>query len=369
MKKTVLSALTAAFVLGVIAPQVSAAPVSAARPDSDSQVNEELRDLRARVAMLERENDYRNSYNYDDEDDWTKKFDLKGEFRYRFWHNKKASDKTSNNRLELRFIPTIQLNDNLAIKSRFAARYNHMEHDHDSDWSTHYLYLEGKFDKFQVNAGKLVLFTDVDQGMVADNYFSGVQFITDVGDFNLKINGGRIGDSVDSIVRIDTDGEARVKTVWSDTDYIGAEALYDMADEFRIGAGYHHLQNGDAKANIFTLGGEYELNNDWTLNAAYGHNNKGGSHKDAFNVQGNYLGAQRDEEGTWGAYVAYRHVPDTVGIFPTYDTFNTDDKKGFEFGGEYTPMKDTLLQLQYFHGKHFNKNNARTLFARASIFF
>ena len=369
MKKTVLSALTAAFALGIIAPQASAAPIVeeqepeidfqkpaiSVRPSRDAQVENELRDLRARIAVLERENDYRNSYDYDskDDDDWTKKFNLNGEFRYRFWHNKKASSKTSNNRLELRLLPTIQINDNLAIKTRFTGRYNHMEDDSDSDWKMNFAYLEGKFDNFQVNAGKMPFYTDADKGMLADDFFSGVQVKANVEDFDFKVNGGVWDGAADGLRR----------------DYIGAEALYDLNDELKVGAGIHHLQRNGFKANILTVGGDFQLNEDWSVNGAYGRNNKGGNHKDAFNIEADYLGAKRSEEGSWGAYVAYRYVPSTVGLAPTYDTFGTPNKKGFDFGGSYTPMKDTLLKVSYFHGKHFNHNNARTVFARASIFF
>ena len=366
MKKTVLSALTAAFVLGLATPQVSAAPVEEdAEPvnveveevevtspvivtRTDPRFDEELRDLRARVALLERESDERESYDYGKSNhDWLDKFKLTGEMRYRFWHDKAGNTKGSNNQLQVRFFPTVEINDTFTIKTRLTGTYNHMEHDNGSSWAMTYAYLQGKFDGFQINAGKMPLFTDVDKGMIADDFFSGVQFITDFDGVDLKVNGGD----------------------WKDSDYIGAEATYGLDEGLKIGAGYHHFQHSGAKSNIFVAGGEYKLSDDWSINGAYAHNNKG-DHKNAYNVEGNYLGAKRSEEGSWGAFAAYRYVPDDVGIAPTYDSYSISrDKKGFEFGGTYTPMKDSLLKVSYFHGKTFNHGNARTLFARASLFF
>ena len=46
------------------------------------------------------------------------------------------------------------------------------------------------------------------------------------------------------------------------------------------------------------------------------------------------------------------------------------DKKGFEVGATWTPYKNTLTKLAYFHGKRFVTDaDDRTFFARASIFF
>ncbi len=366
MKKTVLSALTAAFVLGFTAPQVSAAPVEedvepvevevedveVASPvivtRTDPQVNEELRELRARIAELERDRDYRENQDYNKSNhDWLDKFKLTGEMRYRFWYDKAGNNKGSNNQLQVRFFPTVEINDTFTIKTRLTGTYNHMEHDNGSSWAMTYAYLQGKFNGFQVNAGKMPLFTDVDRGMIADDFFSGVQFLTNFDGIDLKVNGGD----------------------WKDSDYLGAEATYGLMDDLTVGAGFHHFQHSGAKSNIFVAGGEYRLNEDWSINGAYAHNNKG-NHKNGYNIEGNYLGAKRSEEGSWGAFAAYRYVPSRIGIAPTYDSFSvSSNKKGFEIGGTYTPIKDSLLKVSYFHGKTFNHQNARTLFARASLFF
>lgn len=356
MKKKILSALTTALVLGA-ASQTFAAPI-----------DDEVAELRARLAQLERriaERDARIEYESERVDDlerdmsyrdsqssWADKFKVNGELRYRFWNSNRISDVSN---LQLRLLPSVQINDNFAIKTRFTASYN-MNSDTESDWRANFAYLEGKFDNFQVNAGKMPLFTDADGGMIADDFFSGVQGIYNAENFNVKANAGH----------------------WDVTgDYFGAEATFTPIEALDAGIGYHHFRGHNiggekTKSNIIAGGVGYQLNDDWKLNAAVAHNNKAGSHKTAYNLEANFRGAQRKEVGSWGAYAAYRYIGSGVGIVPTYDTYGqTDNKKGFEIGAGVTPFADTLLKVSYFHGKSFAAGhpNDRTFFARASLFF
>ena len=350
MKKKFLAALTTALVLGSVS-QSFAAPI-----------DDEVAELRARLAQLERriaERDARIEYESERVDDlerdvnrqnsqtnWADKFKINGEMRYRFWHSKRISDVS---RIELRLLPSIQINDNFSIKTRFTAAYN-MNSDTESEWRANFAYLEGKFDRFQINAGKMPLYTDADSGMIADDFFSGVQAIVNVGD-NAKLKGNA--------------GHWDVKG-----DYLGAEVTFNPTENLDLGVGYHHFRQN--KDNIIAGGVGYQLNDDWKLNAAVAHNNKASDKKTAYNLEANYRGAQRDTVGSWGAYAAYRYIGGGVGIAPTYDTFGqTANKKGFEVGAGITPFTDTLLKVSYFHGKSFDVGspNDRTFFARASLFF
>ncbi len=351
MKKKILLALTTALVLGTTS-QTFAAPI-----------DDEVTELRARLAQLERriaERDARMEYESERVDDlerdinyrnsqssWADKFNLTGELRYRFWGIKHSPDVSN---LQLRLFPTFQIDDHFAVKSRITGSYD-MKNDSNATASMTYAYLESKFDNFQVNAGKMPLFTNADGGLVADDFFSGLQFITGTDALKFYVNGGH----------------------WNKTsaDYIGAEAVYDVNDRVNVGAGYHYFKESDRKAQIAAAGTNIGLTDTLSLNAAVAHNSKASSHKTAYNVEADYRGAKRDEKGSWGAFAAYRYIGGDVGIAPTYDSFaQVTDKKGFDIGASFTPYNDTLLKLSYFHGKGLTtKENDRTIFARASIFF
>ncbi|MBO4401782.1 MAG: hypothetical protein J5809_08050 [Selenomonadaceae bacterium] len=350
MKKKILSALTATLILGVVSPTFAA------------PIDDEVAELRARLAQLERriaERDARIEYESERVDDlergvnrhtnqtnWAEKFKVNGELRYRFWNMNRRDDVSQ---LQLRILPSVQINENFAVKTRFTASYN-MNSDTESDWRANFAYLEGKFNRFQINAGKLPLFTEADGGMVADDFFSGVQAIVDVGD-TAKLRG--------NVGHWDEKG-----------DYLGAEVTVNPNENLDFGVGYHHFRRN--KDNIVAGGVGYQLNDDWKLNAAVAYNNKANSHKTAYNLEANYHGANRKEVGSWGAYAAYRYVGSGVGIVPTYDTYGqTANKRGFEIGAGYTPFTDTLLKVSYFHGKSFDAGHPtdRTFFARASLFF
>ncbi len=354
MKKSIASALTAAIVLG-------AASTTFATP-----TDEEVAQLRARVAELERiireqqsnSNASRRDVNELDsrvtelertgKNPLLEKFSISGELRYRFWNRYKAPDVSQ---LQLRLFPTFKIDDHFTVKSRITGSYR-MDNDSESNAAMTYAYLESKFNKFQLNAGKMPLFTNSDQGLVADDFFSGVQFI--FGDkTKVIVNGGHWDSGI------------------IDGNYIGAEVTSNFNDKVDAGIGYHYLKEGgtDNKASIIAGGVGFNIGEDWRLFGAVAHNNKANKDKTAYNIEGSYKGANRNEKGSWGVYAAYRYAPSTVSIVPTYDTFSFVNKKGFEVGATWTPYKNTLTKLAYFHGKYFGGGDDRTLFARASIFF
>ena len=361
MKKSVASALTAAVVFGV-------ASTTFATP-----TDEEVAELRARIAELERIIQEQNNSNARKSDvneldsrvseledksskssDLLDRFNITGELRYRYWNLYKRPDVSQ---LQLRLFPTFKIDDHFTVKSRLTGSYT-MNEDTETNAAVTYAYLESKFGNFQINAGKMPLFTNVDQGLVADDFFSGLQIITGGDKFKFALNGGHW----------DSDGD----TLTDARGYVGAEITGKFNDNFDAGVGYHYAKIGgtDDKVSIVTGGLGVNFAEDWRLFGAVAHNTKADEDKTAYNIELNYKGANRNEKSSWGAYVAYRYVPDTVGLAPTYDTFRVADKKGFEIGATWTPYKNTLTKLAYFHGKRFVTDaDDRTFFARASIFF
>ena len=360
MKKSVASALTAAVVLGV-------ASTSFATP-----TDEEVAELRARIAELERiiqEQNNAKASNGDVkkldsriselEDKSGKptlldKFNITGELRYRYWNLRKSPDYS---RLELRLFPTFTIDEHFAVKSRVTGQYNNFHDDNSSAWAMNFAYLEAKYNKFQLNAGKLPFFTNVDQGLVVDDFYSGVQAI--MGDkTKVQINAGHWNP-----------GHAGIGKY----NYVGAEVSGKFNDNLNAGIGYHYLKEGGTKnkESVIAGGVGYKFNDDFGIFGAVAHNTEADEDKTAYNVEVNYKGANRNEKSSWGAYAAYRYVPSTVGFAPTYDTFSRiAGKKGFEIGATWTPYKNTLTKIAYFHGKRFvSDTNDRTFFARASVFF
>jgi len=86
-------------------------------------------------------------------------------------------------------------------------------------------------------------------------------------------------------------------------------------------------------------------------------------------------GADKSNMGSWGAYVAYRHIGANVGLAPTFLTdqltsVTTNGAKGIDLGLGYIPFKNVLMQAQYFNGKELKTDNkVQTLYGRVSFFF
>ena len=90
----------------------------------------------------------------------------------------------------------------------------------------------------------------------------------------------------------------------------------------------------------------------------------------AWGVEADYKGAQKENKGTWGAWVAYRHVGAFGVINPTWDVVKRN-QKGWEIGGNYAVFKNTVLTLRYGRGTTLG-NDSKTVnnyFARVNFFF
>ena len=358
MKKSIASALTAAVVFG-------AASTSFATP-----TDEEVAELRARIAELERiiqqqqSNSNINSKEVSNLDsrvtDLEKsqknsladRFSIGGELRWSYWNRYKNPDASN---LQLRIMPNFKIDDHFTVKARFRAQHNTQNdtraYSSNTAFRTDWFYLESKFDKLQVNAGKTPLYTNADRGLIVDSDFSGVQVM--FGNVaKAQINAGH----------------------WSqEGNYVGAEVRGNFTESLSAGVGYHYFKqnSSDDKKSIIAGGIGYKFTPSVELFGAVAHNNKADRDKTAYNIELDYKGANRNVKSSWGVYAAYRYAPDTVSLLPTYNTFGQDkNKKGFEFGASWTPYKGLVTDIAYFHGKYFNNGgNDRTFFARARAYF
>ena len=357
----------------MIAKAMAKNPTGASKAELDrlaAEFRDELDALGVRVAELEK---------YADKVVWT------GELRYRYWNDREklpyssGKIKRTNNQLQMRLFPTATVNDHWKIKARMTASSN-MKEDTTSNFKLTYAYAEGKYfdDKLTLNVGRMPLYTNVDDGLVFDDFFSGFQAI--YGDkFKVALMAGRW--NLDN-ANLNVPNEL----VFDDStaSYQGAEISYDN-DKLFVGVGYHHFRSDDFEylpgykknnkkaknANVWSVGARYNFDNGFKIGGAYASNTKADEFKRSWWAGLGYKGANRKVAGSWGINVAYRYVGQNVSLAPTFDTFALrTNKKGVDITVDWAPLQNTYVALGYFTGKTLDtKKNDRTFFGRASWFF
>ncbi len=337
----------------MIAKAMAKNPSGASKAELDklaAEFRNELDSLGVRVSELEKHSDMVQ---------WT------GELRYRYWNDKRdliggGERKATRNQLQIRLFPTAEVNEHWKAKARFTAT-NNVKDDTTTDLALTYVYAEGKYKNFEIDLGKMPLYSNADSGIVADDFFSGGRLI--FGDkFKVLVEGGRWS----TISNADP------------ADYVGADLLYDNS-KLNFGVGYRHFSSdaltvtnndGSDDANIWSVGAGYKFG-DVKLSGAYAENTEADYYKRGYNIELAYAGANRKKEGSWGVFAAYRYVGANVGFAPTFDPwFGTTNKKGVEAGLTWSPLKNTLTKVSYFSGKTLDtKQDDKTIFARVSLFF
>ena len=215
-----------------------------------------------------------------------------------------------------------------------------------------------------------------------DHFFSGAQ-VTFGNKVKVALEAGRwnLKNANKGIAAAATDTAA---------NYQGIELSYQSGKLVRSGIAYRHFNSevfktarlynvsGDPKdsANIWSIGAKYAFDKNTALSAAYAKNTKADELNRAVSVQFDYKGTKNADQGSWGAYAAYRYVAPNAGLAPTFSTdhltggVTTYGTKGWDFGIGYVPLKNVLTQIGYFNGKELEtKDKAETLFGRVSFFF
>ena len=352
----------------MVAKAMAKNPTGANKAELDrlaAEFRDELDALGVRVAELEK---------YADKVVWN------GELRYRYWSEKEdvkggGDIKTTKNRIELRLMPTAEVNDHWKLKARMDARVN-MATDAGDSWDGDFrlrnAYAEGKYGKLTLDVGKFNFYTNVDDGLVMDDFLSGGAVVYG-SKFKVALMAGRWSGTNSDIK--DADGNVIVKA--DPASYQGGELSYDN-DKLYIGAGYHHFNSdyfkgiyGKDDANVWTVGARYNIGSSVNVHGGYANNTKAKREKKSWTAGLSYKGADRKSPGSWGISADYRYVSQYVSLAPTYDTwFNNTHRKGVDIGLAYTPIYNTRLQLGYFFGKALGSNeDLKTFFGRASWFF
>ena len=334
-----------------------------------AEFSDELNNLGVRVSNLER-----NADNVK----WN------GQARYRYWsqryEQKDGSTKKQNkDQLNFRLEPSAEVNNNWHVKARIDAFMNPSK-DETSDLTVKRVWAQGDYKNFQVKLGKMPFFSTETAGMLFDDQFSGAQ-VTFGKNLKATLEAGRW--DLNSANTQSNLHDAAGKTDDDAANYQGI-ALNGTAGKLYGGAAYRHFNSNVFKqttgfekntdeANIWSVGAGYTFDKNWNLYGAYAKNEKAESDATAHNIQLNYKGAQKANKGSWGAYTAYRYMGGNVALAPTYETFlsaGVNNVKGWEVGTEYVPFTNVTAAAYYFNGKKLeNDRDAELLFGRVNFWF
>ena len=313
---------------------------------------DELNNLGVRVSNLERNADMVK---------WT------GKVQYEYDSLRNEGQKRDNdNTLLFRLEPKAEINDHWHAVARLDAKTNTKE-DTSATVTLKRAYVQGDYDKFQVRLGKMQLSSSegyqAPGSLVLDTDFSGAQ-VSFGDEFKAKLEAGRLSDSFDN----------------DKANYQGLQLRYDK-NKFMSGVGFYRFGSDDIKTTSdkhrsHTWGVDlgYRFDKNSFLSGAYAHANKldiGNKQKKAYQVTYEYKGADQADKGSWGAYVSYRYLGNGAARIPTDDGAQKGTK-GVEFGLGYVPYKNVLLSAKYFKGKTIEKQDndkVQKLYGSVEFFF
>ena len=315
---------------------------------------DELNNLGVRVSNLERNADMVK---------WN------GKVQYEYTSTRYEGEKRTNtNNLKFRLEPTAEINPHWHAVARLDADVNtKTDKGNDGKVTLKRAYVQGDYDKFQVRLGKMALSSSegyqAPGNLILDSTFTGAQL--SFGDeFKAKLEAGRLSDN------------------FTDTaNYQSAQLRYDK-NKFMSGVGFYRFGSKDLagtttnkkeRANIWGVDLGYRFDKNSFLSGSYAHANRldaESKYKKSYQFTYEYKGADQADKGSWGAYAAYRYLG-APSVLATQDgaQFGT---KGLELGLGYVPYKNVLLSAKYFKGKTIeSKDNDKVqkLYGSVEFFF
>ena len=327
-----------------------------------AEFSDELNNLGVRVSNLERNADMvkwngmaRYTYTQD-------------KYEYQGQKDKKKTDK-----LLLRLEPSAEVNSNWHVKARLEANTN-LKSDESDSVSLKRVWAQGDYNNFQVKLGKFG--STINNTLVFDNPYSGAA-VTFGKDLKATLEAGRVGTGELSDM---------LKGINKTASYQGIGLAYDNGSKLTGRAGYQHFDwNVDDVDNddvgIWSVGANYRFDKNVAFDASYAKSNRsltddnselkeddGQDKSYAFEL--NYKGAQKQNVGTWGMWVAYRYLGALTSVKPTYDGIH-EGYKGWEVGANYTPFKNVVGTLRYGDTKNLYNNDLKDkiFFGRVEVFF
>ena len=316
-----------------------------------AEFSDELANLGVRVADLEAKTD---------------NVKWEGLIRYDWKSNNFAAnpghEKTQDgsNTVKLRFEPSMVINENWTGHARIDYDVNKDNTAADDGAEVQKIYAEGQYSKFNVKLGRFGTFSDASHGLVMDDQVTGAEFTyAPTEAWKVKATAGRTDVVNKNLVTGTKDKDAA--TYWA------VEAGYAQG-KWDAGLGYHtvldthtnqKLKENNGSYHIVDLGVGYAFDKNVKLTGDYAWGVSQDKYKDAANnaysIELDYKGANAADAGSWGAYVAYRQLAPFATISYTYD-FGAGDAgvaslKGWEIGTNYTFAKNIIATAKYFNGK------------------
>ena len=329
---------------------------------------EELDNLGVRVADLEKKSDNVK---------WG------GELRYRYWdadHDAKADE--TYNKVMFRLEPKAYIgnsgwtaNARIGYVADLSSDSNAefaKDNGDDSDAGVDRIYVEGPLAGATVQAGRLPVFTA--QGMIFDDRISGAQIAFGSDVFKTTLAAGRYSEeghayAPNENAKLVTAEYYGVQFDWAPTEKIAANAGYTQLTGIDSNASTHQFAIGDDDSlGIWYVGGSYAFDSNVKLVGQYAQSDADAYEK-AGSVEIKYKGTDVADAGSWGAYVGYRHLGDNVAVAPTYDDAAAN-QKGYVVGASYVPAENILATIEYFDGKDMDTDtDASKFFANVDFFF
>ena len=316
---------------------------------------DELNNLGVRVSNLEKHADmvkWNGELRYTHER-------VGGEFVTKYLGHKQTS-----NELLFRLDPTAEVNDHWTVKARLDAKTNPAtDTGDDGNVKLKRAYAEGTYGSTIIQLGKLPLFTE--QGMLMDDDFSGaavtlgaqkqVSGTIYAGRYNLT--NGAWGDEVKDLVKAGYTGATAASVQ-------GATVNWDPSEKFHLGVDYMRFGNKalihdqigmSDPLHFYGAGITYRPVSTVYLSGGYWRNNS----QETDEIKKEHLKSYNIELGYKGA------EPEDRGSFGIYAAYRyiggagtiapTYDgamwnTKGWEVGGQYTVWKNVVGTLIYFNG-------------------
>jgi hypothetical protein len=280
--------------------------------------------------------------------------------------------RTNDDNLLFRLEPSAEVNSHWHVNARLDAETK-MNKDAGEAGSNKvelkYAWAQGDYGNFQVKLGKMELLSAEAYAkpgaLIFDHHFSGAE-VSFGKDLRVKLQAGRISD----------------EELTDPANYQAAELMYN--GRLTGGVGYYRLSSknyigytgGKERISIWGVNAGYSFDKNNFLSAAYARNNSlamDKKYKKSYQVSYDYKGANPEDRGSWGAYVSYRYIAGAA-LGATTDGA-MEFTKGVEVGTDYTLFPNVVLSAKYFRGKDLNprvidgQDKVSKLFGRVEFFF
>ena len=331
---------------------------------------EELDNLGVRVADLEKKSDNVK---------WG------GELRYRYYDintDSNTADET-HNKVLFRLEPKAYIgNSGWTANARLDYEMDLSTDENENDVLVDRAYVEGPLFGATVTAGRTPVFTA--QGLLFDDRISGGTVAFGSDEFKTTLAAGRYNpehSDYRTVVGVDN-----AKDITA--EYYGVQFDYTPNDKLALNAGYTGLVNLDAyvetapnsgkydhfsdDASFWYVGGKYAFDKNVAFVGEYAQNTEDWADDEdqAWTAELQYKGANAADAGSWGMYAGYRQIEAAASIAPTYDDIIGAGYKGAVVGAMYVPAENILATIEYFDGEEtISGQDASKFFANVDFFF